>query len=148
MSRALNDLSPEFRPQAVELLARLTEARLACLITCTLRTAEEQALAVARGASKVTHSRHQDGEAIDIVLYETYQLHGGGDKLDWDQFQHNADGSVARDAAGRKIIKSAWLMVGSIAEGLGLRWGGRFGESAPGRGDGWDPGHAERPKAG
>lgn len=32
---------------------------------------------------------------------------------------------------------------GAIGESLGFVWGGRFGETAPGRGDGWDAGHLE-----
>lgn len=32
---------------------------------------------------------------------------------------------------------------GAIGESLGFVWGGRFGESSPGKGDGWDGGHLE-----
>lgn len=34
---------------------------------------------------------------------------------------------------------------GEIGERIGLAWGGRFGESLPGKGDGWDGGHLEVP---
>lgn len=34
---------------------------------------------------------------------------------------------------------------GEIGERLGFVWGGRFGESRPGAGDGWDGGHLELP---
>lgn len=125
-SRRLNDLAPTFRPLAIELLARLTEAGLMVMIICTTRTAAEQAAAVARGASQVKVSKHQFGLAIDVCPYAQYALHGP-DKLQWD----NED--------------PAWQVIGKIAEGLGLRWGGRFGESAPGKGNGWDPGHCELP---
>ena len=34
---------------------------------------------------------------------------------------------------------------GAIGERIGFTWGGRFGESAAGKGDGWDGGHLELP---
>jgi len=127
MSRALNDLHPDFRPKAIELLARLTEAGIACLITDTLRTAEEQAIFLARGTSKVKRSKHQDGLAIDLVPYETYSLNGP-DKLNWDMESPNA-------------VK-AWKIMGIIGKNLGLRWGGDF-KPLNKHGIGWDPGHFE-----
>lgn len=126
MSRKLNDLDPRFRPLAMELLARLTEAGLPVLIVDTLRTAEEQAEAVRTGHSHVTHSRHQDGMAIDVCPYEVYQAFGP-DKLLWS----------TTDPA-------PWSVIGVIAEGLGLRWGGRFAPLDR-NGLGWDPGHCELP---
>lgn len=126
MGRQLDELHPDFRPRAAEFLARLVEAQVPVLIVCTGRTASEQAAAVARGASKVARSRHQDGMAIDVVPFALYQLRGP-DKLQWGN-------------------DPAWKVIGQIAESLGLRWGGRFGESAPGTGDGWDPGHVEVPR--
>lgn len=125
MSRQLDDLDPRFRSKAVELLARLTEAQIPVLIVCTSRTAAEQAKAVATGHSKVTRSRHEDGMAIDLVPFHTWELHGP-DKLQWD----TAD--------------PVWLQMGAIGEGLGLRWGGRF-TPLNAIGVGWDPGHFELP---
>lgn len=125
MSRSLDDLHPQFRPLAFELLARLTEASIPVLIVSTGRTEAEQAAAVAAGASKVAHSKHQDGYAIDVCPYELYQLHGP-DKLQWN------------------TSDPVWLHIGSIAEGLGLRWGGRF-HPLNSVGIGWDPGHCEWP---
>lgn len=40
MSRALNDLHPKFKPIAMELLARITEAGIPVMIIDTLRTPE------------------------------------------------------------------------------------------------------------
>jgi len=128
MSRSLHDLSPRFRPLAVEFLAQLTEAKIPVLITGTGRTAAEQQTYLRTGASTVTHSRHQDGDAIDVVPWEVYTLQPGGDKLSWD---------MQSPAAVR-----VWTAMGAIGEALGLRWGGRF---APlnAAGLGWDPGHFE-----
>ncbi len=108
MDTHLDSLDPVFKPLAFALLARLTEARIAVLIVNTRRTDTEQAAAVAAGNSWVTHSKHQDGLAIDIVPYEVYTSGVGGDKLLWD--------------ANDKI----WLRIGQIGESCGLKWGGRW----------------------
>ncbi len=107
MSRALDDLHPRFRPLAVELLARLTEAGIAVCIVDTLRTPAEHAANLAKGVSWTTHSKHLDGLAIDIAPYETF-LAAGARKLLWD----------AHDPI--------WSRIGAIGEALGLTWGGRW----------------------
>lgn len=117
MSRDLDDLSPQFRPLAVELLARLVEAGIPVLIVDTLRTPKDQAQYVAKGVSWTTHSKHLTGDAIDICPYETYALHGE-DKLRWD----------ASDPI--------WTRIGQLGERVGLVWGGRWTQK--------DLGHFER----
>ena len=107
MSRALNDLSPRFRPLAVELLARCAEAGIPVCVVDTLRTPAEHAANLAKGVSWTRHSKHLDGDAIDICPYAVWDAHGP-DKLLWD--------------AGDPL----WQRLGAIGEGLGLRWGGRF----------------------
>lgn len=118
MSRRLNDLSPIFRPVAVELLAKLTEAGICVMIIDTLRTQEEHAANLAKGVSWTRHSKHLDGLAIDLCPYLIWQLKGS-DKLQWD----------ASDPA--------WEKMGEIGESLGLRWGGRWKQR--------DMGHFEMP---
>lgn len=107
MSRALDDLSPAFKPLAIELLARLVEARIPVLIVDTLRTPAEHQANLAAGVSWVTHSKHLDGDAIDICPYEVYKL-DGPDKLQWSS------------------THAIWQRIGTIGESLGLRWGGRW----------------------
>ena len=107
MSRALNDLSPRFKPLAIELLARCVEQRVAVLIVDTLRTPEEQAANLAKGVSWTSRSKHLTGDAIDVCPYALYDLYGP-DKLQWD----NGD--------------PVWQRIGEIGERLGLRWGGRW----------------------
>lgn len=107
MSRALNDLSPVFRPLAFELIARAIEAGVMLMIIDTLRTPEEQTANIARGVSWTTHSKHLTGDAIDLCPYEIYQA-DGADKLSW------------------RSDDPRWWKLGTIGESLGLRWGGRW----------------------
>ena len=78
------------------------------MILQTHRTPEEHAANLATGVSWTTHSKHLDGDAMDIVPYELYTLVPGGDKLAW-----NAPSTL-------------WDRLGLIGERLGLRWGGRW----------------------
>lgn len=107
MSRALNDLSPRFKPLAIELLARLTEAGIAVMVIDTLRTKEEHAANLAKGVSWTKRSKHLDGDAIDICPYAIYDI-SGPDKLQWD------------------AAHPVWPKIGAIGEALGLTWGGRW----------------------
>lgn len=107
MDRSLDSLSPRFKPLAIELLARLTEAAIPVVIIQTRRTAEEHATNLAKGVSWTTHSKHLDGDAIDLCPIQQFMLHGSS-KLQWD----------AADAV--------WQQIGPIGEKLGLRWGGRW----------------------
>jgi hypothetical protein len=125
VSRALDDLDPTFRPLAMELIARITEAGIAVLIVDTLRTEGEQADNLARGVSATLNSFHlarmspsgRGAMAIDLAPFETWNLHGP-DKLQWDP----AD--------------PVWAKMGAIGEALGLTWGGRWRKPV-------DPGHFE-----
>lgn len=106
MSRQLNDLSKEFRPLAMELLARLTEANIPVKIIDTLRTPAEQAENIRKKVSWTLLSKHLTGDAIDVCPYEVY-IHGGTNKLLW-------------------APSPIWTKVGLIGESLGLTWGGRW----------------------
>jgi peptidoglycan L-alanyl-D-glutamate endopeptidase CwlK len=107
MSRALKDLSPRMQPLAEKLIAQIVEAGIAVLIVDTLRTPEEHKQNLENGTSWTTASKHLTGDAIDLVPYDQYNLHGG-DKLQW-----NSDDPV-------------WQKMGHIGERLGLTWGGRW----------------------
>lgn len=107
MNRSLDALSPRFKPLAIELLARCTEAGVPVMIIQTLRTPAEHQANLAAGVSWTSHSKHLDGDAIDICPYDQYALHGF-DKLQW-----NGSDPV-------------WQELGAIGEKLGLRWGGRW----------------------
>jgi peptidoglycan L-alanyl-D-glutamate endopeptidase CwlK len=88
-------------------LARCTEAGIPVLIVDTLRTPAEQAENIRKGVSWTTNSKHLTGDAIDIVPFDVYNLHGA-DKLQW----------VTSDPV--------WEKLGALGEALGLRWGGRW----------------------
>ena len=107
MSRSLNDLSPRFRPLAMELLARTIEAGVPVVIVDTLRTEAEHKQNVLHGRSWTNHSKHLDGDAIDICPYSQWDAHGDK-KLNWD--------------GGDPV----WQRLGVLGEALGLRWGGRW----------------------
>lgn len=107
MSRRLDDLSDRFRPKAIELLARLTEAGIAVMVIDTLRTPEEHAANLAKGVSWTKRSKHLDGDAIDVCPYAIYDA-TGPDKLAWD------------------ASHPLWPKIGAIGEALGLTWGGRW----------------------
>ena len=117
MSRALDDLTEDFRPLVFELLARLVEQGIGVMVVDTLRTKEEHEQNIRNGASWTATSKHLPGtmrgltdpgsDAIDLCPFDVYLLHGP-DKLKWD-----ADDPV-------------WQRMGKIGESLGMRWGGRW----------------------
>lgn len=121
MSRALDDLSPRFRPLADRFLAKLMEARIPVMIVTTTRTAAEQAEKVRLGLSWTLASKHLTGDAIDVAPYLIYDLHGD-DKAQWDESD------------------PIWLRIGNIGQACGLKWGvvKRDGKRV-------DLGHFERP---
>ena len=121
VSRQLDDLSPRFKPLAIELLARCVEQGIHVLIVDTLRTPAEHAENLRKGVSWTTRSKHLDGDAIDVCPYEIYTLAPGGDKLAWN------------------AAHSVWEKIGLLGEALGLRWGGRWKQK--------DYGHFEYAKA-
>ena len=123
MSRSIDDLSPRFKPLAVLLLARTVEARIPVVVVDTLRTEAEHQANLAAGASRTRHSKHLDGDAIDICPFSLFDAHGSN-KLLWD------------------TNHPCWFRLGAIGEALGLRWGGRF-KPLDKNGLGWDPGHFE-----
>lgn len=107
MSRRLDDLSARFKPLAIELLARAVEANIPLMIIETLRTPEQHAANLAKGVSWTTHSKHLDGDAIDLCPYSQFDLHGAN-KLAWE------------------AADPVWQRLGPLGEALGLRWGGRW----------------------
>lgn len=137
MDRSLDSLSSDFKPLAIEVLARLVERGVHVLIVQTSRTKAEHEANIASGASRVGLSKHlprrlrgivegsaddDKADAIDLVPYEVFQLKGV-DKLAWSDIS-----SPEAAAAFTNIIE--------LGEMLGLRSGGRWKNPH-------DPGHLE-----
>ena len=110
MSRLLNDLAPAVRPLVDKFLDDCAAAEIDVLVTCTLRSVEEQQALYAQGRTtpgpivtdaKPGQSAHNFGLAVDIVPI----VNG---KPDWQ----GAD--------------PVWQDVGEIGEAAGLEWAGRW----------------------
>lgn len=114
-SRKIEDLVPDLQPLAREFAARMAEAGVPFIFTCTRRTAAEQMELYARGRTtpgpKVTwtiRSRHVEGKAFDIAIC----------KAGIPQWNVKADVDV--DGV------PDYLEAGRIGESIGLAWGGRW----------------------
>ena len=95
----INNLHPELAARALLLINALRDIGVPAYISSSTRTRTEQKRLVSQGRSKTTESKHLIGRAFDF------------DVLGW-----------SRDA-----LPKDWLMgVGQYAEGLGLKWGGRW----------------------
>lgn len=137
MDRSLDSLSSEFKPLAIEVIARLVERGVHVLIVQTSRSPEEHRQNLANGTSSVRLSKHlprkirgliagtaddEKADAIDLVPFDVWQL-AGPDKVMW------SDVSSAE-------AKAAFGAIVELGEMLGLRSGGRW--QTP-----HDPGHLE-----
>lgn len=110
MSRKLEDLELETEGLARKYLAACSSAGLDVLVTCTLRTMDEQSALYAEGRTrpgqivtwaKAGESPHNFGLAFDVVgLRNSKPVWEAGDPL--------------------------WTQLGSIASAVGLDWGGLF----------------------
>ena len=110
-SRSLDDLRAEIRPLADAFVGSVAAAGIDMLITCTLRSNEEQAALYAQGRTahgpKVTNappgqSAHNYGLALDVVPV----VNG---KPDW-----NGSDDV-------------WQQIGQLGTAAGLEWAGSPG---------------------
>ncbi len=113
MSRELTALHPLVATRARKFLSEVERAGITVLVTCTLRTLEEQAALYAQGRTvpgrivtnaKPGDSWHNWGRAFDIV-----PLRNG--KPVW--------GTTGADL-------DLWHRLGDIGEACGLEWAGRW----------------------
>lgn len=111
-SRSLQDLHELIRPLAYKFVSSCKAEGIEILVTCTLRTLEEQTELYAKGRSSpgkiVTNaqagsSAHNYGLALDVVPMV------GGKPL-WDFNQRNLD--------------PIWKRVGELGQAAGLQWFG------------------------
>lgn len=106
MSRSLDDLNPEFRLMVDPWLADCAAGGIDILVTCTLRTLEDQAVLYAQGRTtpgaivtnaKPGQSAHNYGLALDVVPL----IHG---KPDW---------------SGSSPV---WTELANLGQARGLQW--------------------------
>lgn len=114
-SRRIEDLLPECQEKYSLFEARMKEAGIDYIVTCTYRSQDEQDALYAQGRTrpgrKVTWtraSRHTSRKAFDIAI----MVNG---KICWNP-------SLDADNDGVPEYTEAGL----IGESVGLRWGGRF----------------------
>jgi peptidoglycan L-alanyl-D-glutamate endopeptidase CwlK len=107
MSRKIEDLIPRMQAKCRAFTLLMDGEHLPFILTCTKRTPEEQAALYAQGRTTpgkivtwAQHSRHEDGEAFDIVI-----LKNG--KPDWSDLD-------------------SYRRAGILGESVGLVWGGRW----------------------
>lgn len=122
-SRKIQALSAALQPLAREFMIRCVAEGIPVIITCTLRSNQEQTDLYALGRTVKSHvgpwtpemplgrtvtnakageSKHNTGDAFDVGL-----LDANGD-ADWDDSNPH------------------WLRMGEIGEEVGLNWGGRW----------------------
>jgi D-alanyl-D-alanine carboxypeptidase len=113
LDTSLDHLTPEFKPLAMELIARCIEARCPVVIVNTLRDAAQQQANIIAGVSWTSNSKHLPqppsmlSDAIDLAPISQYVEHGSM-KVNWD------------------VNDPAWSIMGVAGMRLGLRWGAKF----------------------
>lgn len=112
-SRKIEDLDPRLQPLARAFAAKMAEAQLPFVFTCTYRSQEEQNSLYAQGrtkpgsvVTKVRHSKHTDRLAFDIAIVRS-------NRATWD---------VKVDVNANR--RGDYADAGAIGRELGLRWGG------------------------
>lgn len=114
-SRKIEDLVPQLQEKYRLFAAKMADAGLDFIVTCTYRPQVEQNALYAQGRTSpgpivtwTRNSRHKNRRAFDFAIIK----HG---KPVWDiAADTNSDGHPDYDEAGQ------------IAESCGLKWGGRF----------------------
>ena len=117
-SRSLDDLHPQVRIMARQLIEQAKCVGIPLTVTFTLRSFETQAILYAQGRTApgrvVTNARagysyHNYGLALDVVPTSLLALPKWGDTADCQGHTNNL-----------------WSKVGAIGKEIGFRWGGDF----------------------
>ncbi len=94
MSRSLDDLRPDFRALVDRWLSGLDASGIEQIITCTLRSPQEQEALYSQGRTlpgpivtkaRAGESAHQYGLALDFVIVRNGKPDWSGDSPAWDQ---------------------------------------------------------------
>lgn len=110
----------QFLKMVGRLIARAEASNTPIVILEYYRSLDVQKGYVARGVSKTLDSKHIIGLAVDIAFLDDLR----------------DDGKINYPIEKYRPLGEFW-------ESMGGRWGGRFGETSPGAGNGWDAGHFE-----
>jgi hypothetical protein len=102
MGRSMDELSARFRPLADALIGQANASGLDVVVISTGRTLEEHRINLARGKSWAKHSKHMDGDAIDLCPRSLLSTPNWSPESDM------------------------WELLGILGEGLGMTWGGRW----------------------
>ncbi len=138
-------LRPSWRGRALQFLHQCAMAGLDVVVIEVERDDANQLEHFAKGREKRGGRWVKVGKTVTNARTAAQTPHGRrGPARDagasaWDYAEFRPDGTWSWDDA------SFFARCGAIAESLGFVWGGRFGESKPGAGDGWDAGHIEVP---
>jgi|WetSurSiteA1Bulk_404760.scaffolds.fasta_scaffold02632_8 peptidoglycan LD-endopeptidase CwlK len=115
MSRYIADLIPEMQEKFKAFSAKMAEAGIPFILTCTYRSQEEQDRLYSQGrhlpgkiVTWTQHSRHTQRDAFDIALLNKGTAH-------WDTKEDLNENSIPD-----------YTEAGLIGESVGLVWGGRW----------------------
>jgi hypothetical protein len=154
MSRTLNDLTPQFRPMAVEWIARCIERGVQVMIVDTLRTPQEHDANLKAGTSAATLSNHLPRQLRMAGLAPDHPAWGKSDAIDlcpWEIWS-----AVGTDKLLWNTSAPEWRVLRDTAKQTRGRWGGdwyapddpKYLEFRdPKTVKPYDPGHLELPRA-
>jgi peptidoglycan L-alanyl-D-glutamate endopeptidase CwlK len=129
-SRSLLDLASDVYPLAERMMVQCAETGLPVLVTCTLRSSDEQAALFAqcrqpllvvnklRAIAKLPPITEADNARIVTKAKPGQSLHETGRAIDIYPLD---GGKIVYDAKS-----SLWLVLGAIGESIGLEWAGRW----------------------
>ena len=154
-SRHVEDLCPEMRTAAHEFLQRLADDLwfrdhgIFVIVTDGWRSPEDQFAKFKQGRDLQPDGRWiVTGRTVTTLVAGAHNLGAAFDAAPKRAGHLLYPDVLKREGATpAQIIEAmeAFARMGSVGERLGLRWGGRFSESVPGAGDGWDQPHMEIP---
>ena len=152
-SKRIDDLDPKVAKLCRTLISRAEQKGHRIIITMTLRSEAEQLALFAQGRKAlgaVNELREEAGmlpitlEQNKICTKNLTSYHQYGRAFDFALLKHGENAIEWRtgiDLDNNEIPD--YNEIGLIAEELGLVWGGRFGETEKGKGDGWDACHCQ-----
>lgn len=118
-SRSVDDLEKGTRARALSFIESAADAGIVLLVTCTLRTPEDQAALYAQG--RTAPGRIVTWAKPGQSLHEQRPGETGARALDVVPMRLGKPVWGTRGADGE-----LWARVGALGEAAGLEWGGRF----------------------